>query len=289
MRRELGWYDVFTTVPFEGNPLGVVLDATGLDDQTMAAIAAELGLSETTFVLPPGSPGVDHDVRIFTPTRELAFAGHPTIGTAVALAERAGTPSTTLVLGLGAGPTAVTVELGPGGALVAAFAAPRRPRVGPVDAQADDVAGAIGLRASDLDPTVPLHVADAGGTAFVVVGVPDLDVLARAHPVATVGDVVGTYVVAPDGGGFRARMFAPGAGVPEDPATGSAACAFAGSLATYYGDFAAAGRYEVAVTQGVEMGRRSELALSFDVADGDVTEVRLSGAAVPVLSGTIEA
>ncbi len=134
---------------------------------------------------------------------------------------------------------------------------------------------------------MPLHVADAGGTAFVVVGVPDLGVLARARPVASVGDVVGTYVVAPDGDGFRVRMFAPAAGVPEDPATGSAACAFAGSLATYHGDFAADGRYDVAVTQGVEMGRRSELALSFDVAGGAVTEVRLSGAAVPVLSGTI--
>ena len=288
MARELCWYDVFTTTRFRGNPLGVVPDAQGLDAATMAAVAAELGLSETTFVLPPERAGVDHDVRIFTPTRELAFAGHPTIGTAVALAQRAGVRETTMVLGLGAGPTTVAVRPGPGGALEAAFAAPARPQVRAATPSPGEVATAIGLAPTDLDPELPIHVADAGGTAFVVAAVADLGVLARCRPAGSLPGVVGVYAVARDGDGYRVRMFAPAAGVAEDPATGSAACAFAGSLATYVPAFAPDGRYDVAVTQGVEMGRRSDLRLSFDVGGGTVTEVRLAGAAVAVLTAMID-
>ena len=95
------WYDVFTDRPFTGNPLAVFTDAAGIAEADMPRIARELNLSETTFVLPPEQPGTTHRVRIFTPGRELAFAGHPTVGTAVALAEQSGADSADLVLGLG--------------------------------------------------------------------------------------------------------------------------------------------------------------------------------------------
>src|ERR1044071_4039506 len=102
---EFVWYDVFTDRRFAGNPLGVFPDATGIAVEDMPRIARELNLSETTFVLPPESEGTTPRVRISTPTRELAFAGHPTVGTAIALVEVSGASSADLVLGLGAGPT----------------------------------------------------------------------------------------------------------------------------------------------------------------------------------------
>src|SRR5689334_15184332 len=122
------WYDVFTDRRFAGNALGVFLDASGLGDVDMAHIARELNLSETTFVLPPTEPGTPHRVRISPPAGELAFAGHPTVGTAVAIVEASGTTSADLVLGLGAGPTPVTVRPGSSGVLSARFVAPQLPR-----------------------------------------------------------------------------------------------------------------------------------------------------------------
>lgn len=282
------WYDVFTDRRCTGNPLAVVPDAAGLDAGAMAAIARELNLSETTFVFPPDAPGVTHRVRIFTPTRELAFAGHPTVGTAIALAELAGGGDTDLVLGLGAGPTPVSVRRRPDGTLRAAFVAPQLPRVRPAPIDVAAVAGLVGIDVDDIEPSFPLHLADAGGTDFVVVQVRSLEVLARCAPVGRLPEVVGVYLVAAEGAGYRVRMFAPAVGVPEDPATGSAACAFAGSLVAHVDRFGAGGMHDVALRQGVEMGRPSELALSFDVENGLVTQVRLAGTAVRVLTGSIE-
>ncbi len=284
---DLVWYDVFTDRPFTGNPLAVVPDARGLDDATMAHIARELNLSETTFVLPPDVPGTTHRVRIFTPTRELAFAGHPTVGTAIALAELAGQRDLDLVLGLGAGPTAVTVRPAAGGTLSAAFVAPQLPRLRPAPVDERAVASIVGIEPDDLDSALPLHLADSGGTDFVVAQVRSLDALARCAPVGRLPEVVGVYVVAPEDAGYRVRMFAPAVGVPEDPATGSAACAFAGSLVAHVERFGVAGTHEVRLRQGVEMGRPSELALAFDVHDGVLTEVRLAGGAVRALEGRI--
>lgn len=288
---ELVWYDVFTDRRFTGNPLAVVPDADGLDGADMARIARELNLSETTFVLPPETAGTTHRVRIFTPTRELAFAGHPTVGTAIALAELAGLQEADLVLGLGAGPTAVAVRPGADGVLRARFVAPQLPRLRPSPVGADAVAMLAGIDPADLDPGWPLHVADTGGTDFVVARVRSLEVLARCAPAGRLPDVVGLYVAArdgaPEGSAYRVRMFAPAVGVPEDPATGSAACAFAGSLVAHEAACSADGTHDVRLRQGVEMGRPSELALSFDVRDGAPTEVRLAGAAVRALEGRV--
>lgn len=284
---DLVWYDVFTDRPFTGNPLAVIPDARGLDDVAMVRIARELNLSETTFVLPPETPGTTHRVRIFTPTRELAFAGHPTVGTAIALTELAGQHEADLVLGLGAGPTPVSVRPAADGTLRAGFVAPQLPRLRPAPVDVAAVAALIGIDVDDLDPALPLHLADAGGTDFVVVQVRSLDVLARCEPIGRLPEVVGVYAVAPEDDGYRVRMFAPAVGVPEDPATGSAACAFAGSLVAHVARFGSAGGHEVTLRQGVEMGRPSELMLSFDVAAGAPTQVRLAGGAVRALEGRI--
>lgn len=284
---DLVWYDVFTDRRFTGNPLAVVPDARGLDDAAMARIARELNLSETTFVLPAEAPGTTHRVRIFTPTRELAFAGHPTVGTAIALTELAGRQEADLVLGLGAGPTPVTVRPNASGGLRAGFVAPQLPRLRPAPVDGPEVAALIGIEADELDPVLPLHLADAGGTDFVVAQVRSLDVLARCAPIGRLHDVVGVYAVAPEDDGYRVRMFAPAVGVPEDPATGSAACAFAGSLVAHVARFGVDGAHEVRLRQGVEMGRPSELALSFDVAGGAPSQVRLAGGAVRALEGRI--
>ena len=281
------WYDVFTARPFTGNPLAVFPDASGLTDDDMRHIARELNLSETTFVLPAEDPSTTHRVRIFTPGRELAFAGHPTVGTAIAITELSGRDEADLVLGLGAGPTPVTVRRGDNGVLRAGFVAPQLPRVTPAPVDAAAAAGLLGIDVDGIDASMPLHLADAGGTEFLVVLVRSLEVLARCRPAGEYPGVVGVYAAARTDDGFQSRMFAPAVGVPEDPATGSATVAFAGSLVAHVPGHAGDGTHAVALRQGVEMGRPSDLDLTFDVAAGALTEVRLAGCAVQTLTGSM--
>jgi trans-2,3-dihydro-3-hydroxyanthranilate isomerase len=286
--RSFVWLDVFTDQPFRGNALAVFPDADGLSDAQMRSIARELNLSETTFVTPPEIEGTTHRVRIFTATRELPFAGHPTVGTAIALAEASGEDEVHLVLGLTAGPTPVHVTRDAHGVRQAAFVSPQVPRLGPAPASLGDVAQLVGLADHDLDPTIPVHLTDSGGTVFLVVAVRSLDALARCRPVGVGPDVVGIYVVCPVDGAWRCRMFAPEAGVVEDPATGSAGCSFAGTLHRFVPGYGADGTHVVEIRQGVEMGRASQLWLSFDVSAGQISEVRMRGAAVPVLRGQVD-
>jgi trans-2,3-dihydro-3-hydroxyanthranilate isomerase len=194
-----------------------------------------------------------------------------------------------LVLELGAGLTPVAVRLGPDGALTAELTAPQLPRLGESPIDAERLAALVGLAADDLDPSLPLHLADAGGTTFVVSGVRGLDALGRSRPNGTAPGVVGIYLSTRNGSGWQSRMFAEDAGVPEDPATGSATVAFAGSLHRHVAEHSADGTHRVDVRQGVEMGRPSDLALAFDVRAGAITEVRLRGAASKVLEGHLTA
>jgi trans-2,3-dihydro-3-hydroxyanthranilate isomerase len=281
------WYDVFTDHRFAGNALAVFPDASGLTGEDMARIARELNLSETTFVLPAEAERTTHRVRIFTPARELPFAGHPVVGTAVALVEAGGGDHADLVFGLGAGPTPVSVRRRPDGVLTAQFLAPQVPRLGPPPVSAAEAAALVGLTASDLDPTFPVHQSDAGGTVFLVVRLHSLDALARSRPVGSAPGVIGIYLAVRTAHGWQSRMYAPAVGVVEDPATGSAAVSFAGSLHAHVDGYGVDGTHEVTIHQGIEMGRPSDLALSFDVVDGSVSEVRLAGSAVKVLDGVL--
>jgi trans-2,3-dihydro-3-hydroxyanthranilate isomerase len=225
--------DVFTDRIFGGNPLAVVLDPEGITDDEMQAIAREMNLSETTFVLPPAHPGCAARVRIFTPAREIPFAGHPTIGTAWVLATERRVPpgATTFALEEGVGPIPVDLE---GDPAHPTFLWMRHPEAtfGPELPDRRGVAAALGLGESDLLPGAPVQTGSTG-SPFLLVPLRDraavdraaLDVRADiegAGPAAALG----VFVFAPDpdpaAGRVYSRMFAPRSGVPEDPATGSA-------------------------------------------------------------------
>jgi trans-2,3-dihydro-3-hydroxyanthranilate isomerase len=278
--------DVFTTTPYAGNPLAVVHGGDWLSTEQMQAIAAEFGLSETTFPLPPTQPGADYRLRIFTPVRELPFAGHPSVGSAWLLARDGLIRTGDVVQECGAG--LLPVQVDEHGAQVTGGA----PEVGP-DLDGEALAAAVGLEPEDLDPGIPAGVAGAGNTfAFLPVRA---DALARTAPDAaaisgaTEGHI-GVTVVAFDKAEWRARvrMFAPASGVPEDPATGSAAVAL-GVFLVGRGVLAAEGQSGFLITQGVEMGRPSELAVVVQARDGAAVETKVRGSAVAVAKGELVA
>jgi trans-2,3-dihydro-3-hydroxyanthranilate isomerase len=283
--------DVFTDRRFGGNPLAVVLDAAGLSGPQMQAIAREFNYSETVFVLPPSDPAHGARVRIFTPARELTFAGHPTVGTAFVLAgcmpSLAGADR--IVLEEGVGPVTVELERDAEGVKRCSFTAPRLPQPGPQAPRRDELAAMLGLAASQVLDSAEFW---SCGMSFLVVPLSSVDALQRCKLDLTVwsGILAGyeskhVYPVAQAGAAWRVRMFAPDAGVPEDPATGSAAAAFAGWLASYAPQ--AARRSEYTLQQGEEIGRPSRIDLRIDT-DGDrVVEVRVGGASVMVSQGTL--
>lgn len=276
--------DVFTGRAYAGNPLAVVHGAGALSTAQMQAIAAEFGLSETAFPLPPTESGADYRLRIFTPGRELPFAGHPSVGAAWVLA-RAGTIRTgEVVQECGAG--LLPVQVDEHGAQVAGG----EPVVGPaLDGPA--LAAAVGLTAADLDEAVPAGVA-AAGVPFAFLPVRP-DAVARAvpdpralHPLLE--NLVGVAVVAHDADAFAAhvRMFAPDVGVVEDPATGSAAVALAVFLVDR-GVLAADGQTGFVVAQGAEIGRPSRLGVLVQARAGAAVRTSVHGQVVAVARGEL--
>lgn len=285
--------DVFTDRLFGGNPLAVVLDAQGLDDARMLAIAREFGYSETTFVLPPDDAQHTARVRIFTPGGELPFAGHPTVGTAFVLARtgRIDAGQQRIVFEEAVGPVPVDIERGADGlpARCTLTAAQRPNRLGAIADRAA-LAAMLGLPADAI-------VADAEawscGVPFLVVPLARVDDVAAtrldtAAWQALLGGFVTrkVYVAARAGeSAWRVRMFAPEIGVAEDPATGGAAAAFAGWLALHVDDGDGDRRWQI--LQGVEMGRPSEIALGYSQAAGQAQQVQVGGASVLVMRGTL--
>jgi len=283
--------DVFTDARFGGNPLAVVHEATGLSDLQMQAIAREFNYSETVFVLPPSNPNHQARVRIFTPMREVPFAGHPTVGTAFVLATASPElrAADRVVLEENVGPVTVEVQRDATGVKSCRFTAPRLPQAGPQGPPRDALAAMLGLAASQVLDSSEFW---SCGNSFLVVPLSSVDALQRCRLDLTVwaGVLEGfeskhVYPVAHAGSAWRVRMFAPDAGVPEDPATGSAAAAFAGWLASYAPQ--AARRSQYTLLQGEEIGRPSRIDLGIDT-DGDrVVEVRVGGASVMVSEGTL--
>ena len=291
--------DVFTDQRFGGNPLAVFPYAAGLDTATMQAIAREFNLSETAFVFPPESDSESLRVRIFTPEVEMPFAGHPTIGTAYVVTSIGAVAltgaETSLVLGEAAGPVPVTVFADNGSPIGAQLTAPRAPEFGQAPAPSV-LAAMLNVEEEALlaAPWAPQAV--SCGAPFVFVGVRDRHVLARTlvNPMVWGAHLRGAwapwlYVFCFDAerpdAQVRARMFAPESGVPEDPATGSAAAALGG----YLGARADAdGTHVWRVEQGVEMGRPSLLDVEADRSNGAVLRVRVGGACVMVSEGTME-
>lgn len=281
--------DVFTKTPFSGNPLAIVYGADDLSTEQMQTIAREFNLSETIFVQTPDNPAHSAKVRIFFPTAEIPFAGHPTIGCAIALAssQNEGDFNVLITLEERAGLVPVTVSR-TGDAVSATFTAPVVPEPRPIAAPPEMVAPAIGLEPHQVGPGT-VHT---GGPTFLYVQVDSLDTLARAQPqepawssLMAACDLDSMYLFVPTSQGFQARMFAPTAGIPEDPATGSASAIFASWLMQngHLGE----GTTECRLAQGVEMGRPSDIGFAADVEDGALTAVRITGSSVPISSGEI--
>ena len=288
--------DVFTETRFGGNPLAVLPNAEGLSAEQMQKIAREFNFSESTFVF-PAKTGHTRHVRIFTPTREIPFAGHPNVGTAFVLA-------TMGELGPLEQPARITFEEKAGlvpitverrdGHIRCELQAPERLTLGR-SISPEILAEAVSLAPEDVvTRTHPPQVASVG-LRFLFAELRDRAALERARArldrlEALVGDGmtpdVHLYVRTGDDFDIRARMFAPLDGVPEDPATGSANCALGALLAGY--DPAPSGSFRWRIAQGVEMGRPSVLEVSAEKRDGEVVEARVAGTSVLVSEGEIE-
>jgi len=276
--------DVFTATPLAGNPLAVVYDADGLTAVRMQAIAAEFNLSETIFMFAPEGGVVP--ARIFTPREEMPFAGHPTIGGAIALAKRLAVGQVSLKVPAGR----VDVSVTAGTVRRATLTAPLLPKLEPLDVGVEDLARLIGVEAEAIDTGAFRPVRMTSGPWFTAIPLREASTLARTRfmveHAALLGDApAAVYCVAPDGSGYRARMFAPVFGIAEDPATGSAAVAFA-ALAkegAKLGD----GTHTLRIRQGVEMGRPSEIGVEVSIAGDAIREVRLSGEAIVVAEGRL--
>lgn len=279
--------DVFTSTPFSGNPLAVVHGARALSTQQLQALAREFNLSETAFPMPPdddeAARGVSYRLRIFTPLAELPFAGHPSVGTAWLLARRGLLRPGRVVQACGAGelPLQVAADGGP-----VTLTGGEPTLGGGLDAAA--LAGAVGLAGSDL-ADVPSGVAGTGAPfGFLFVRPEALDRAAPLGPPA--GGVGGLYVVAwprdPAREPVHARLFAPALGIPEDPATGSAALALA-VHAVAAGLLPGEGRSGFTVRQGLAMGRPSTLEVGVDARSGRAVHTTVRGSAVRVASGRI--
>lgn len=287
--------DVFTDRPFAGNPLAVVLEAGEMSVAQMQTVAREFNLSETIFVLPPRDPAHRARVRIFFPTAEIPFAGHPTIGCAILLAETDHGPGdfeTALVLEEEAGLVPVRVVRRDGRSM-AEFAAPILPHAAPGRADAARIAPALDLPAGEIGFGAHRPAIWQGGPRFLYVPVAGLAALGRARPIephwsalmAEAG-VDSAYLYTPgEAVDYRARMFSPTAGIPEDPATGSASAILAAQLMA--AGEVAPGETRLRLRQGVEMGRPSEIGLTIRADAARLTEVRVAGAAVRIAEGRI--
>jgi trans-2,3-dihydro-3-hydroxyanthranilate isomerase len=289
-------YDVFTRDALAGNQLAVFLDGRGLVTATMQAIAREMNFSESVFVLPAEQDGTERRLRIFTPGVEMPMAGHPTIGSAFAMAH-AGVvqPSRpTFVFGLNVGPVPIDLEWA-GTQLRFAWMTQARPTFGRiVDGAA--VTGAIGLDLRDLLSNRPLQIVSCG-VEYLLVPLRDAASVHRAATdpgalrrlAAATGSNVPLYLFAPSPSGattLECRMFAPGLGVLEDPATGSAA----GPLGCYvvkHGLVNGADAQRILISQGVAMGRPSRIHVAITGTAAAITTVKVGGEAVLVGEGSL--
>ena len=292
--------DVFTSVPFGGNQLAVFPDARGIPEHRLLDVTREFNYAETTFVFPPDDPRHARRVRIFTPGGEVPFAGHPTIGTTHALAETGELPLagelTHIVLEEKVGPVRVSIRARGGHPEFVQLSVAKLPEVGAPPPSRDELARVLGLEADDLLGGEWSPQAVSCGLPFVLVPLHDRGAVARARIrmdawEATLKDAPVSEVMVFAAGGerpgtdYRARMFAPGLSVPEDPATGSACAALGGYLAAR--DQRRDGTLRWVVEQGFEMGRPSMLEVEADVAAAAVTAVRVGGNSVLVSEGTM--
>jgi trans-2,3-dihydro-3-hydroxyanthranilate isomerase len=303
MKLKFHTLDVFTTRKFAGNPLAVVLDADHLSTEQMQTITKEFNLSETTFVMKPENPSNTAKARIFFPGGEMPFAGHPTLGTAILLAELRNKPgcsiSTEIRLELKAGLTPVKISR-IADHCTGTFTAPVIPfHVARPLPSIEDTARALNLSPDDIGFDEHKIALLEGGPRFFFVPVKTRAALEKSQvrepywstllkPLGGSADAAYLYTRGGDGphAAFRARMYSPTGGIPEDPATGSATALLAAQLLT--AEKLSDGTHIWNFEQGYEMGRPSDLRLEADVNHGKLTAVRVGGSAVRLMSGELE-
>jgi trans-2,3-dihydro-3-hydroxyanthranilate isomerase len=295
--------DVFTNQPMQGNPLAVVLGSQGLNSTQMQTIAREFNLSETVFVSPPADPANTAKIRIFTPTKELPFAGHPTIGTAILLATieapdaMQGLGGITIVLEQNIGVVKADVTKHKTLGVRAIFEAPKLSTRLDASFKLDHIAQALGIS--------PVHIGFknhepslwSAGVPFIMIPVKGLEVMAKLkpsshelwrqafEPCGSQAVYIYTNETVDPNNHVHARMFAHNLGVAEDPATGSAAAAFAGVAVAF--EQPPNGTHQLVIEQGYEMGRPSQIALDIDVMSGAATHIRIGGSAVIISEGKL--
>jgi trans-2,3-dihydro-3-hydroxyanthranilate isomerase len=322
MRLAYHLLDVFTERPLAGNPLAVVPDADGLDAAQMQAIAREFNLSETVFVIAPHDPVHTARLRIFTPTQELPFAGHPTVGAACMIAQlRApdmlGRQPLRLVLEKQAGPVVCEVVRWQG-ALRASFVAPKQPELCGALADRASIAAALGVDEAEIGFDGHEPVLASAGLPFAFVPVrslselnriaPDFSRFAAAFQLERPAAFIYTRETADPANHVQARVFVNspskdgrlatphcpssndgrlatpcGLGAHEDPATGSAACAFAAVAVQF--ERPEDGEHTIVIEQGFAIGRPSQIALTMQVSDGALVETSVGGACVKIGEG----
>ncbi|HEV2800748.1 MAG TPA: PhzF family phenazine biosynthesis protein [Pyrinomonadaceae bacterium] len=283
--------DVFTDRQFGGNPLAVFTNGRGISSERMQAIAKELNLSETTFVLPPDDAANDYRVRIFTPGQELPMAGHPTVGTTYVLARehliergREGT-ETEIKLEEGVGTIPVRIEWRDGAARFIEMQQPR-PVFGARVEDLPAVAEMLSIEQEEIETTLPLEVVSCG-VPFLYVPVRSLRAVqsikfrvdvweSKLKAIVPPEVFVFTREVEFEGSTVHSRMFAPGMGIYEDPATGGAS----GPLGCYlvkHGVVPCDGEAAIVSEQGIEMGRPSFIHIRIAREGAEITQVRVGG------------
>lgn len=304
-RRDLRFYqaDVFTDQPFGGNPVAVVPEATGLTDRELQQIAREMNLSETVFVFPPTDPAAIAKVRIFTPTQEIPFAGHPVIGTFYVLGKLGRLPlkenASRLTYECNLGSFPIELDVRESEIVKVVMTQPKPQFLGSVDDIKDlfDVARALGLPKSQItDTRFPVEVVSTG-LPILIVPVRTLTAVRSICPDLTginelcarhgsKGLMVFTTVTVEEASAVHTRVFAPPIGVPEDPATGSASGAL-GAYLVQNGVVEVAPRTEIIAEQGYEVERPSRILIVVESDDDVIQEVKVGGEAVMILEGTL--
>jgi trans-2,3-dihydro-3-hydroxyanthranilate isomerase len=292
-------YDVFTNTRLAGNPLAIVLDAEGLDTQAMQAIAREFNLSESVFVLPPENVRHRARIRIFTPDYEMPFAGHPTVGTAVALAEMEQEGAAGIfVLEENIGPIRCAVNRSES-VTYGEFDLAKLPERLTLSADAGAIGAALGLSPHEIGFENHRVSFWSAGVPYVTIPVADLKVAARIKldsqawaeiaPKKSEWAFASPYVYCREtvhhDSAFHVRMIVPGTPSYEDPATGSAAAAFAGAIMHFDGPRNGVSRFWL--EQGLEMGRPSRIRLELEVEHGKLAAARIGGHAVKVAEGML--
>lgn len=292
-------YDVFTADRLTGNPLAVVLDCEGLDLDAMQRIAREFNLSESVFVLPPENPRHRARIRIFTPDYEMPFAGHPTVGSAVALTElQEGNDDAIFVLDENIGPVRCAVSRSQD-VTFAEFDLVKLPEQLKLTAEPEAIGAALGLGPHEIGFENHRVAFFSAGVAYVTIPVANLAVAAKARlnnemwaqlaPKKSEWAFASPYVYCRETvhkeSAFHVRMIVPGNPSYEDPATGSAAAAFAGAIMHF--DQPGDGMTRCWIEQGLEMGRPSRIRLELDVEGGKLASARIGGQAVKVAEGKL--